>query len=227
MARCATCGNMTRFCICNRPPPPAGPSPFEVQHARVASGGKPPTPEDFVIDALGGDPDTDSLFLCERGCGLTIQGECAYGGFHLDEGHRDEVTWLTVRPQLPDHVRPIAYLATQLPLSNMDAGAWSITVEYAGERGWRVNRGWSHAAGGTPAQFGKDGTISFGPPTLDEGEEETRFHREAVEAWWENHRWENVIDALQFASRMLPDGFTVNGMTSNEVVAHHREKGNL
>lgn len=56
-----------------------------ITNMSVATFNHEPTPEDFVIDKLRGDPSQDGLYLCEKGCGVTIDHECDYGGWHAPE----------------------------------------------------------------------------------------------------------------------------------------------
>ncbi len=93
--RCYCCGNLARFCICNGagniPVPPPEPLPYEAALARIKADlmeftDRDPTPEEFVVVALGGNP-TDTLWLCRNGCGVTTDDECDFGGWHGYQGH--------------------------------------------------------------------------------------------------------------------------------------------
>lgn len=102
IARCAVCGNLAPYCPCGtKGTLPAGPPPktrYQKQHDAIVmeetgeygmTGMGPhdyrPTPMDFVLHALGGTG--ESLYLCERGCGVTTDHECDYGGWHGGAGH--------------------------------------------------------------------------------------------------------------------------------------------
>lgn len=96
--RCDVCGNLNRYCTCRgddskRPPP--DPTPW-VRTWSAALGmindrsqGRDqamPTLTDLVMVALGFTHPDDSLWLCRRGCGVTSDDECDYGGWHGDDG---------------------------------------------------------------------------------------------------------------------------------------------
>lgn len=56
-----------------------------------------PTAKEFVIDRLGGDPSQDGLYLCTK-CGITLDPECDYGGWHSAE-QQLEVTPAVLRAE--------------------------------------------------------------------------------------------------------------------------------
>lgn len=97
--RCDRCGNLHAYCPCHpkpgdAPPIVTPPTPYEKALASIrteagymggSDDGYEPTPLDFVMEALG--PHDDALYLCRRGCGITCDAECDYGGWHATEGH--------------------------------------------------------------------------------------------------------------------------------------------
>lgn len=53
-----------------------------------------PEAKDFIMVALGYDPDQDGLYLCPQ-CGITFDGECSYGGWHGPETYVEvSVPWM-------------------------------------------------------------------------------------------------------------------------------------
>lgn len=95
MTRCSRCWNLAPFCNCRTAPsPPAEPEKTDYEKALERlrlnmHGRKLFTATEMVTDALGGDPSQDGLYLCKRGCGVTVDPECSYGGHH---GLRDYLT---------------------------------------------------------------------------------------------------------------------------------------
>lgn len=100
--RCYRCGNLAPWCHCGKVSNlPQGPPPktryekqrdaivametTEFSYSGIGASDYEPTAEDFVLHALGGAG--EALYLCRRGCGVTTDHECDYGGWHGAEGH--------------------------------------------------------------------------------------------------------------------------------------------
>ena len=112
--RCDKCGNLHRYCQCHpkpgdAPPIVTPPTPYEKALRAIRSeagymGGPDddyePTLLDFMLEALP-TPCNDGLYLCRRGCGITADAECDYGGWHGAQGH--ESVSLDVIAE-PDHL---------------------------------------------------------------------------------------------------------------------------
>lgn len=57
---------------------------IKIMDNRHGNRDREPEPIEYVLDKIGYDPEQDGLYLCRRGCGITWDGECNYGGWHTE-----------------------------------------------------------------------------------------------------------------------------------------------